>query len=354
MSNIENLEKALKAGGYDTQPQIPTLKVEEVDISGWTEFWDFFDKPMSKSTVYQYPGVEGTPGLLLPCAFISVVSANKKQAVARLRRDLWKLHNSTARVVAFLAKPSVIELVSEPRENEIADTVMTKDLRGPVPAKRRYAAFCFLHGYRDDRRLGEWPVNLDQRTLKTLGIDSAVSEGEVGNDIDFDRPLEMIHTDLALTPVSEDPSEAFVTVNDDEIQEQLYPLPPMPPGQENILLKPNGKTELVITGVNDPVEAVAYMHPEFKAAADKHGIDLTKPPGRELEQMRKFFGQGSGLYLVTVDFQTARSEAFKLDERAQKKIAIALKVKKPKRKNRAKKQAKVARKPTRVRRSKRS
>lgn len=127
-----------------------------------------------------------------------------------------------------------------------------------------------------------------------------------------------------------------------EIQEQLYPFPPPPPAMQTLVERPDGNTEVVIHGVADPVAAIAYMHPEIAAAAAKHGIDLTAKPGRELEQMRKFFGQGSGLYLVTVDFQVARTEAFKLDERAQKKIHKALK---PKRKKRATKRAKVARKP---------
>jgi hypothetical protein len=59
--------------------------------------------------------------------------------------------------------------------------------------------------------------------------------------------------------------------------------------------------------------------------------------------MRKFFGQGSGLYLVTVDFQIARTEAFKLDERAQRKIHKALK---PKRKRKATKKVPARKKPT--------
>lgn len=128
-----------------------------------------------------------------------------------------------------------------------------------------------------------------------------------------------------------------------EIQEQLYPFPPPPPAMETLVERPDGKTELVIHGVADPVAAIAFMHPEIAEAAAKHGIDLKARPGRELEEMRKYFGQGSGLYLVTVDFQTARTEAFKLDERAQRKIYKALK---PKRKRKVVKKVPARKKPT--------
>ena len=127
------------------------------------------------------------------------------------------------------------------------------------------------------------------------------------------------------------------------IQEQLYPFPPPLPEMQTLVERPDGNTELVIHGAAvDPVAAIAYMHPEIAQAAEKHGIDLKQPPGRELEQMRKFFGQGSGLYLVTVDFQIARTEAFKLDERAQKKIHKALKPKRKKRRTTKKKVSRVS------------
>lgn len=144
-----------------------------------------------------------------------------------------------------------------------------------------------------------------------------------------------------------DPEE---TPEEAAVQEQLYPFPPPPPTMRELVERPDRSTELVLTSVADPVEAIAFMHPEFAEAAAKHGIDLKQAPGRELEQMRKFFGQGTGLYLVTVDFQLARTEAHKLDERAQKKILLALK---PAKKKRAKKKAKVARKPVARRKAKR-
>ena len=127
--------------------------------------------------------------------------------------------------------------------------------------------------------------------------------------------------------------DAAKAVDTQEHQDTLYPEQVAPPKRGDIVeLDKEKKIELTITDVADPVQAIAFMHPEFAQAAFKHGVDLNKPAGRELEQMRKYFGQGSGTYLVTVDFQTARSEAFKLDERAQKKITKALAAKPKKRK----------------------
>lgn len=114
-------------------------------------------------------------------------------------------------------------------------------------------------------------------------------------------------------------------VDSQEHQDSMVIEQPMPPKKGDIVeLDKKKKTQLVITDVTDPVQAIAFMHPVFAAAAAKHGIDLNRPPGRELQEMRKYFGQGSGTYLVTVDFQLARTEAFKLDEKAQKKITKAL------------------------------
>jgi hypothetical protein len=67
------------------------------------------------------------------------------------------------------------------------------------------------------------------------------------------------------------------------------------------------------------------MYPVFAEVAAKYGIDLSKrSTGRELGEMLKYFGQGSGTYLVTVDLQKVRTEAFKLSDEAQKKITRAL------------------------------
>ena len=127
--------------------------------------------------------------------------------------------------------------------------------------------------------------------------------------------------------------EEAAYVDTQEHQNTLVLEQPLPPKLGDIVeIDKEKKIELRITDVADPVQAIAFMHPVFAAAAAKHGIDLNKPAGRELQEMRKYFAQGSGTYLVTVDFQLARTEAFKLDERAQKKITKALTP--PKRKKR--------------------
>jgi hypothetical protein len=98
--------------------------------------------------------------------------------------------------------------------------------------------------------------------------------------------------------------------------------------------------------ITDPAQIISKMHPEFvKHAADLKVEFSSAHAGRELEEMKKYFGQGSGVYLVTVDFQTARSEAFRLDDKAQKKITKALKPAK-KRTKPAKKRTKPAKKKT--------
>ena len=99
------------------------------------------------------------------------------------------------------------------------------------------------------------------------------------------------------------------------IQEQLYPFPPPLPEMQTLVERPDGNTELVIHGAAvDPVAAIAYMHPEIAQAAEKHGIDLKQPPGRELEQMRKFFGQGSGLYLVRKKRRTTKKKVSRVSK----------------------------------------
>lgn len=138
-------------------------------------------------------------------------------------------------------------------------------------------------------------------------------------------------------------NDAVIAMMDSqEGQDQLYPIPPMLPEMNTLVEKGEGY-ELSLEGVADPVAAIAYLHPEIAEGAKKYGIDLTKAPGRELEQMRKYFGAGSGLYLVTVDFRTVRTEAFLLDVEAQKKIHAALRPKR--RKKVAKKTAVKTKKP---------
>ena len=110
-----------------------------------------------------------------------------------------------------------------------------------------------------------------------------------------------------------------------EVQDMLYPEQTAPMRTATTVF-PNGKTEVTVVGISDnPAFVMSAAHPEFAAAMKKYGVDPYAAPGRELEEMKKYFGQGSGTYLVTVDFQLARTEAFKLDEKALKKMTKALK-----------------------------
>jgi len=137
-------------------------------------------------------------------------------------------------------------------------------------------------------------------------------------------------------------AEAALFVDTQEHQDTLYPMQAYPPSQGDIVeLDKDKKIRLTITDVKDPMQALAFMHPEFAQAAHAFGVDLNRPAGRELEEMRKYFGAGSGTYLVTVDFQLARTEAFKLDDRAQKRITKALKPKPKKRKKKSTRSTKV-------------
>ena len=345
--NIEQLQASIEAASLPTPPPV-NLKIEPIDLKAWEwdAFDDFFDKPEAKSLIYQ----SGAPlNLIVPCSFFSVVNSDKQRAIELLYTDLLHIKNLCSgipgspegfNVVAFLAKPSTIEIVVPTKEGEVSDTTTYVDLRGPVPAKRKYAAFCFLFAYRDGFWMSEKTFgykNISVSDWNGLGLPSAVREGEVGRDTD-DLLLaagEGLKTAIEAIDEPEEPELAPQKIID-------TPIAPM--------------TELAASGGKTTAETVATLHPEIQAAADKYGIDLRAKPGRELEEMRKYFGQGSGLYLVTVDFQTARTEAFKLDDRAQKKIAKALKPSK----KRAIKRAKVARKPIKkrvkrkpVRRSKR-
>jgi hypothetical protein len=89
--------------------------------------------------------------------------------VAALRADLFKLRQSPAVIKAFLAKPSMIQLVGY-----------------PDPSTKHYAAFCFLFGYTIEASTTEpYPAfrSLDEENLGRF-LNSAVSEGCVGRCID--------------------------------------------------------------------------------------------------------------------------------------------------------------------------
>lgn len=339
---IDQLQAAIEAA-TELPPNPVTLNIVPVDLStwAWSEFRDFFDKPEAKTLIFQ----SGPPmNLVLPCSFFSVVNSDRLKAIELLRKDLLHIRNlchgigaaeGSFNVVAFLAKPSTIEIVVPTKEGEPSDTTTYVDLRGPVPAKKKYAAFCFLFAYRSgmwvDDKFSYKSIEFDD--WKALDLPSAVREGETGRD-----------TDKFLGAVGEQLKPAIETSLAEPEEPTLAP-------QKIVETSKGPMPELAAAGNKTTAETIATLHPEIQAAADKYGIDLKAKPGRELEEMRKYFGQGSGLYLVTVDFQIARTEAFKLDERAQKKIAKALKPAK-KRVSRSK-PVKKAPKPTRKRVKKR-
>lgn len=324
LEDVKNLEKDLD-NAVDHLKTIE-IKIEQVDTKDWAEFGNFFDAPTNPFSPLEFNDSVGTRHLI-PCAFLSVVHSDKQKAIDALRKDLLKLWEHPDVVVpGFLAKPSVIEIRSILlKPGEVPDTTTCTDLRGPIPAKRRWAAFCFLFGY-FERVYPHEVVALNKKNLTELGLVSACLEGEVGKDIEG-TPV------VSIDPI--DPSETFNI----DVEEVLYPVAG-PPMEEVVLHKADGVEAIssVPTNTTAP-EIVGMMQSEFAEAAKKHNIDLSATPGRELQEMRKYFSQGSGVYLVTVDFQTARTEAFKLDDRAQKKITRALKPAKKKRKMAPKKPA---------------
>lgn len=125
-----------------------------------------------------------------------------------------------------------------------------------VPAKRRWAAFCFLYATIDG-------VPATNEKLRELGVNYIVLEGQVGER--YEPPL----------------TEAKLI---DHVLQDVSPL-------------------------GDAVKALGLT-----------GADA----GRELQEMRKYFGQGSGLYVVDVNFEAVRSQAFKLDEAATARVHKAL------------------------------
>lgn len=186
--DVDQLRKALEAGGYDAAPAATEVKMETIDTSYWTEFGDFFDRPLSNSLLWLFDEVlpsQQKVRRVIPCGFISVVSTDKEKAVAELRAELFKLRQSPAIIKAYLAKPSTIELVLPLENGETSDTTSYVDLRGPVPAKKGWAAFCFLHGFTVENP-GAAPYP-EYRPLDKTNLDrfltSAILEGEVGRRI---------------------------------------------------------------------------------------------------------------------------------------------------------------------------
>lgn len=171
-----------------------TLHLEAIDTSSWTEFGAFFKAPASKNINYEWnsfahPSAPLGIRRLSPCAFISCVADTREKAIEALRADLLKLRNAAhVEVRAFLALPATINLATPIIDGEVADTTVTVDLRFNQPAKKRVAAFCFVHGgavvdrYTEDFNAVAFR-HLDQVFLRELGLKYATIEGEVGKRV---------------------------------------------------------------------------------------------------------------------------------------------------------------------------
>lgn len=344
---ISTLQKALEAAPPRPTSLPPaTLKIEAIDVSGWDDFatiggGTFFDKPEIKSTIYQ----SGAPqNMVLDCSFFSVISSDKQAAINTLRRDLLFIKNLWPRVkvVGFLSKPSLLELKTPAKPDEMADDVVYVDLRGPIPAKRKWAAFCFLFAYEDSfwdyaGKGGYKSITVDG--WKKMGLPSAVREGEVGHEVPANDQLF-----TAVAPVWSAQTQEYAPV-DDSVEIDVSDLEPQLASKElEFAPEPYREqqlTTLTAQGETKAAKVIGALHPEIQTAADKHGIDLGARPGRELQEMRKYFGAGSGLYFSTVDFQTARVSSTLLTLEAQKRIYKALNDNpKPKRKRPVKRVAK--------------
>lgn len=279
--------------------------MEPIDTSNWWGLTDLFGSlPTATSDVYKC--VWNKQDFACRPVVLCVRSSDKVFAIKTLRRDLQRLRFSlreSVSIQAFMGKP---------------------------------IAFCLANG--------QWQVScvffglsilpsvepLTSKTLRQLGCALAI-------DNDTMPPVVDPRTD-DVQPEPEDTSA------DNGETDEFYTAQPPVGSNEVVVTSPGGRNEVVVTGVLDPVEAIAH-HPEMKQAFEAYNVDLRKP-GAELQEMRKYFGQGSGLYLVNVDFRLARSEAFLLNEKAKKKIAKALKpaVKKKSKPKASKPAAKVQKK----------
>jgi hypothetical protein len=164
------------AKAIDPLPSSNILAVQSLDVSGWTEFGDFFDRPSIKSTLHMFD-VRVADRVVLPCrriaddcwdssfvidsekdedgkylrmvipvSYLSVFASNREDAIKALRRDLLKIHqNPDLTVHAFLAKPCTLVAFDRPGESEIPDSVCHFGLTvDPDPAVQGYVAFCYL------------------------------------------------------------------------------------------------------------------------------------------------------------------------------------------------------------------
>jgi len=160
----------------DPLPPSEPVVVQSLDVSGWTEFGDFFERPSIKSTLHMFD-VRVADRAVLPCrriaddcwdssfvidsekdedgkylrmvipvSYLSVFASNREDAIKALRRDLLKIHqNPDLTVHAFLARPSTCGVFDRPGEDEIPDSVCHFGLTvDPDPAVQGYVARCYL------------------------------------------------------------------------------------------------------------------------------------------------------------------------------------------------------------------
>jgi len=191
---LNELEADMKAAGVNEPPPATSLVVGCTPFHEWTEFGDFFNKPMSRSILFQedlpdelYEKKDGDApwrGLkrvVTSCTFLGTMNIDRDKAIATLREELLKLKNTPdVDVRAFLATPSIIEGVRPCKDGETPDTYYCQDLLGPQPGKRNWIAFCFLHGY---RRLSDGTLQyLSPEVLKSIGVTIGVQEGQCGEE----------------------------------------------------------------------------------------------------------------------------------------------------------------------------
>lgn len=181
-------------------PEPPRLEVEAVDVSSWTELGDFFNHPDSKSVHFSRDeilkdldeledlGDAAFGRVLYPCCFLNHSNVDRDQAVAALRAELKQVQDLGGEPVAFLARPSVIQLVRLAKDGETQDAEITVDLGGPRPGKKYYVALCFLFGYFRGNGYREYNDNLECYThslcfnvknMQAFEVRGACQEGEV-------------------------------------------------------------------------------------------------------------------------------------------------------------------------------
>ena len=209
----------------------PPVPVESIDVSGWTEFGNFFDKPCIASTLHQFDirdsdrkVVPNTPDYLywkqekdcteeekalkeerrhrivIAVSYLSVFATDREDAVKALRRDLLKIHNNPELTAhSFLAKPCVAAVFDMPRIGEEPNAVAHFRLTvGPEPAIQGYVAFCYLtlsgtfandaeereyfagNGYPEHICTGVRPFGLPSEFEAFTGIRIARQEGQIG------------------------------------------------------------------------------------------------------------------------------------------------------------------------------